>query len=119
MALSMDGINSYYQTMKSNADRSERANHMTDALKGISSESSEEELVKAVESFEAYMAEQIIKQMRDTISPEKEEESPTSQYVDMYIDSTIQQLAGDMVSQYGGNMTEDLVAQMKRNYGIE
>ena len=42
-----------------------------------------------------------------------------SQYKDMYMDSTIQQLASEMVSEYGGTLTDDLVAQMKRNYGID
>ena len=42
-----------------------------------------------------------------------------SQYKDMYMDATIQQLAGEMVSEYGGSLTDELVSQMKRNYGIE
>ena len=38
---------------------------------------------------------------------------------DMYMDATIQQLAGEMVSEYGGSLTDQLVDQMKRYYGIE
>jgi len=37
---------------------------------------------------------------------------------EFYMDSTIQNLASTMVKEYGGNFTKDLVAQMKRNYGI-
>lgn len=120
MSFSVDGLTSYYDTMTTNSKNSSRADSATGALKGLSSESSEEEMIEAVESFEAYMVEQVLKQMRDSVVPSDEEEDASmEQYKDMYIDSTIQQLAGDMVSQYGGTMTEDLVAQMKRNYGIE
>jgi flagellar protein FlgJ len=52
-------------------------------------------------------------------SDDEDEDSTMSQYKDMYMDVTIQQVAEEMVSQYGGTVTQDLVDQMKRNYGIE
>ncbi|MDD6193796.1 MAG: hypothetical protein PUB19_02720 [Lachnospiraceae bacterium] len=120
MSFSVDGLNAYYDTMTTNARNSSRADSATGALSGLSSESSEEEIVEAVESFESYMVEQVIKQMKESMTSDDEDEDATmSQYKDLYMDATIQQLASDMVSQYGGSMTEDLVAQMKRNYGIE
>lgn len=120
MSFSVDGLTSYYDTMTTNAKNSSRADNASGALRGLSSDSSEEDMVKAVESFESYMVEQVIKQMKDSVlSDDEDEDSSMKQYKDMYMDSTIQQLAGDMVSKYGGTLTEDLVAQMKRNYGIE
>ena len=86
---------------------------------GLSSDSSEEDLVNAVESFESYMLEQVIKQMKDSVTSDDDQDSTMSQYTDMYMDATIQQLAGEMVSEYGGSLTDQLVDQMKRNYGIE
>ena len=79
----------------------------------------EEDLVNAVESFESYMLEQVIKQMKDSVTSDDDQDSTMSQYTDMYMDATIQQLAGEMVSEYGGSLTDQLVDQMKRNYGIE
>ena len=121
MSFSVDGLNAYYDTMTTNAKNANRADKATGALAGLSSESTEEDVREAVESFEAYFVEQVIKQMKDTMTSDDEEDGDATmnQYKDLYMDATIQQLAGDMVSKYGGTMTEDLVAQMKRNYGIE
>lgn len=120
MSFSVDGLTSYYDTMTNQAQSSGRADRATGALSGLSADSSEEEMIEAVESFEAYMLEQVIKQVKESMTTDEEEEDATmSQYKDMYMDSTIQQLASDMVSQYGGTLTDDLVAQMKRNYGID
>ncbi len=119
MSFSVDGLSSYYDTMASNVKSSSRSEKATGALFGISSDSTEEELVEAVESFESYMLEQVIKQMKDSVTSDDDEDASMSQYKDMYMDATIQQLAGEMVSEYGGSLTDELVSQMKRNYGIE
>lgn len=120
MDFSVDGLTSYYDTMTTNAKNTSRADSATGALSGLSADSSEEDMENAVKSFESYMVEQVIKQVKESMTSDDEEEDSTmSQYKDLYMDATIQQLASDMVSQYGGTMTEDLVAQMKRNYGIE
>ena len=119
MSFSVDGLSSYYDTVSSNAQSSSRSDKATSALSGLSSDSSEEDLVNAVESFESYMLEQVIKQMKDSVTSDDDQDSTMSQYTDMYMDATIQQLAGEMVSEYGGRLTDQLVDQMKRNYGIE
>ena len=113
MSFSVDGLSSYYDTMASNVKSSSRSEKATGALSGISSDSTEEE------SFESYMLEQVIKQMKDSVTSDDDEDASMSQYKDMYMDATIQQLAGEMVSEYGGSLTDELVSQMKRNYGIE
>ena len=50
---------------------------------------------------------------------DEDEDTTMSQYKDMYLDATISELANQMVDDYGGTLTEDLVDQVKRNYGIE
>ena len=37
---------------------------------------------------------------------------------DLYMDSTISDLASELVDKYGGNLTEQLVEHMKLSYGI-
>ena len=61
-------------------------NSKTDGLKnsvnGLSSESTEEELMEVLKDFESYFIEQIIKKMKDTFTDEDEESSVASQYSD-------------------------------------
>lgn len=121
MALSTDAMSSYFQTRTNQSIDSAKADRSTKALSGLSNESSEEELVEAAKSFEAYMIEQVIKNVKESMIPEEEEgtDSGMSNYKDYYMDATIASLAETLVDQYGSNMTDDLVEQMKRNYGIE
>ena len=90
---------------------------MSNSISNVGANSTDEELTEAVESFESYMLEQVIKQVKKSVKPE-DENSSTSQMTEFYMDSTIQSLASTMVKEYGGTLTQDLVNQMKRNYGI-
>lgn len=120
MSLSMDGVSSYLNTQASSAMSGSAADKIKNSVSGISKDSTDEELKEAVETFEAYFLEKVIKEVKESaksINPDKEEDS-NSQITDFYMDSTIQDLATTMVKEYGGTLTDDLVAQMKRNYGI-
>ena len=117
MGLSMDGVSSYLNSQAVNGRNAEAANKVSNSISSVNANSSDEELTEAVESFESYMLEQVIKQVKKSVKPE-DENSSTSQMTEFYRDSTIQNLASTMVKEYGGNFTKDLVAQMKRNYGI-
>ena len=117
MGLSMDGVSSYLNSQAVNGRNAEATNKVSNSISSVNANSSDEELTEAVESFESYMLEQVIKQVKKSVKPE-DENSSTSQMTEFYMDSTIQNLASTMVKEYGGNFTKDLVAQMKRNYGI-
>lgn len=117
MGLSMDGVSSYLNSQAANERSAEAASKVSNSISGVNANSSDEELTEAVESFESYMLEQVIKQVKKSVKPD-DEDSSTSQMTEYYMDSTIQSLASTMVKEYGGNLTKDLVAQMKRNYGI-
>ena len=117
MGLSMDGVSSYLNSQAVNGRNAEAANKVSNSISSVNANSSDEELTEAVESFESYMLEQVIKQVKKSVKSE-DENSSTSQMTEFYMDSTIQNLASTMVKEYGGNFTKDLVAQMKRNYGI-
>ena len=118
MAISMDGVSSYINTDTNFNRSSEAASKISGKISGVNGNSSDEELTEAVESFESYMLEQVIKQVKDTIKMDDEDKDSNSQMTEFYMDSTIQSLASTMVKEYGGNLTEQLVDQMKRNYGI-
>ena len=117
MALSMDGVSAYLNTDTSFQRDAGSASKIKNSISGVGANSTDEELTEAVESFESYMLEQVIKQVKDTIKMDEEDKDSNSQLTDYYMDSTIQNLASTMVKEYGGRLTEDLVTQMKRNYG--
>ena len=113
----MDAVSNYLNSQAVNNRSAEAASKVSKSISGVGANSSDEELTEAVESFESYMLEQVIKQVKKSVKPE-DEDSSTSQMTEFYMDSTIQSLASTMVKEYGGTLTQDLVNQMKRNYGI-
>lgn len=113
----MDAISNYLNSQAVNNRSAEAASKVSNSISNVGANSTDEELTEAVESFESYMLEQVIKQVKKSVKPE-DENSSTSQMTEFYMDSTIQSLASTMVKEYGGTLTQDLVNQMKRNYGI-
>ena len=62
MGLSMDGVSSYLHSQAVNGRNAEAANKVSNSISSVNANSSDEELTEAVESFESYMLEQVIKQ---------------------------------------------------------
>ena len=62
--------------------------------------------------------EQVIKEVKDTFVNEEEKDDSISMYKDLYMDSAITEIASQLVDQIGGDVTEDFVDQIMRNYGI-
>ena len=119
--MEMNGITSMlYQntaTTATNASQS-KADGLTNSVNGLSSSSTDEELMGVLKDFESYFMEQIIKKMKETFSDEDEESSMASQYTDTFMDYAIETVADQLVDEIGGNMTQQLFEQMKRNYNI-
>lgn len=97
------------------------ANSLQHSLKNISADSSEEELKSAIKDFESYFVEQMLKEVKKNIkiNKDEEEDSTMSQYKDLFMDRGIEMVADQLVDEFGGNLTQQLYEQMKRNYGIE
>ena len=113
-ALSM---NSYLQNQY--ADRTKQAADSTaKSISGISSDSSREEIEGAVKDFETFMMEQVIKEVKKSFVPEEEKNDNVSMYKDLYMDKAISEIASQLVDQIGGDVTDDFVDQIMRNYGI-
>lgn len=100
-----------------NASQS-KAEGLTNSVNGLSSNSTDEELMGVLKDFESYFVEQIIKKMKETFTDEDEESSTASQYTDTFMDYAIEEVADKLVDEIGGNMTQQLFEQMKRNYNI-
>lgn len=122
MSMDVSGITS----MLSQSGATNATNHAstakTDSLKnsvhGLSSNSSDEELMEVLKDFESYFIEQMIKQMKETFTDDEKESSMASQYTDTFMDYAIEDIADMLLEEVGGNMTQQLFEQMKRNYNI-
>ena len=122
MSMDVSGITSMLsQTGATNAANN-ASTAKTDSLKnsvhGLSSNSSDEELMEVLKDFESYFIEQMIKQMKETFTDDDKESSVASQYTDTFMDYAIEDIADMLLEEVGGNMTQQLFEQMKRNYNI-
>ena len=112
------GMSTYLQTQYTNQSRAAAADSTTKSIGKISKDSSREDITNAVKSFETYMLEKVIKEMKETITMEEENNDSMSMYKDLYLDSAINQIASQLVDDLGGGITDDFVDQIMRNYGI-
>lgn len=122
MSMDVSGITSMLnQTGVTNATTSAntaKTDSLTNSVNGLSSNSTDEELMEVLKDFESYFIEQMIKQMKETFTDEDEEESMASQYTDTFMDYAIEDVADMLLEEVGGGMTQQLFEQMKRNYNI-
>ena len=82
------------------------------------SNATDEELMEACKSFEAYFLEQAFKGMEKVI-PENDDDSSSASYVDMFKDTLYQEYA-DIATERGEGIgiAKALYEQMKRNYNL-
>ncbi len=122
MSMDVSGITSMLnQTGVTNATTSAntaKTDSLTNSVNGLSSNSTDEELMEVLKDFESYFIEQMIKQMKETFTDDEEESSVASQYTDTFMDYAIEDIADMLLEEVGGNMTQQLFEQMKRNYNI-
>lgn len=122
MSMDVSGITSMLnQTGVTNATTSAntaKTDSLTNSVNGLSSNSTDEELMEVLKDFESYFIEQMIKQMKETFTDEDEESSVASQYTDTFMDYAIEDVADMLLEEVGGSMTQQLFEQMKRNYNI-
>ena len=109
-----------FRLQNSSKMNSNSADKIAGAAGKLSANSTEEELTEAVKSFESYFVEQLLKQFQETkeIFGADSSDTSISMMSDLYMDSTISDLASELVDKYGGNLTEQLVEHMKLSYGI-
>ncbi len=117
--MDVTSMSNYLQTQYDNTASSASASKATSSISGISENSSREEIEDAVKEFESYFMEQVIKQVKESMtSDDDDEDSTMSQYKDLYIDTAISEISSQLVDQVGGTITDDFVDQIMRNYGI-
>ena len=116
-SLDLLNINSVASTVQSSASAAQ-----TDRLKNqANTASTDEEMLAAAKEFESYLWEQVIKEMKNTVSLFDDEESGANkQLVDYFMDSSITNVAKSMTEQtYGANsLAMQMYEQMKRTNAI-
>lgn len=117
MSISLDSMVSL---VDNSATKNYNANKLQNSLKGVSSETTEDELLQVCKDFESYFVEEIIKEIKENMSPEEDEKDASlSTMTDYNMDFVVQKVADQVVDEVGTNFTQQLYEQMKRNYGIE
>lgn len=117
--MAMDAITAMMSANAGNAAASSKADSMTGNLKNISSETSADELMDVCKDFASYFVEEVLKEIKENMTLEDEEEDATvSMMTDYHMDSTIELLADELTDKVGGGFIQQMYEQMKRNYNI-
>lgn len=117
----MDAISQYMSTSYKNSASSAAANQATKSISGLSKDSSREEVTEAVKGFESYFMEQVLKEVKKsmTLDDDKDNDPSMQMYKDNAMDQVISLISKDLVDKIGdGGITDDFVDQIMRNYGI-
>ncbi|MDD3368971.1 MAG: rod-binding protein [Lachnospiraceae bacterium] len=114
--MDINGLASYSDYIASSQDAGTTKASQT--VSSVSKDSTDEELLGACKQFEAYFLEQVFKEMKKTVPKNEDADAPTSNLVDYFKDSALQQLTSDSTEKNGLGLAEQLYEQMKRNYGL-
>lgn len=117
MSISLDSMVSM---VDNSATKNYNADKLQNSLNGVSSETTEDELLQVCKDFESYFVEEILKEVKENLTTEEDEkDSSLSTMTDYNMDFVMQEVADQVVDEVGTNFTQQLYEQMKRNYGIE
>lgn len=119
MSISISGISSMLDTTM-NSTATNNATSLKSSISGVSSESTEDELLQVCKDFTSYFVEEVLKEVKENMmSDEEEEDSSIQTLTDYHMDGTIELIADQVVDEVGENFTQQLYEQMKRNYNID
>ena len=108
MSMSIDSMASMLNTTNTDATTNYNANALKKSLNGVSSDTSADELM------------QVCKEVKKNLLPDDEEKDASlSTMTDYTMDFAVEKIADELIDQVGGNFTQSLYEQMKRNYNID
>lgn len=114
----MDSLDLLNFNSVSSLAQSQAAQNTTDKLKlNAENAQTDEELLDACKQFESYLWEQVVKEMKNTVSLfDDEEKDANSQMVDFFTDNAISEVAGKMTEQTVGpnSLAMQMYEQLKR-----
>jgi len=89
-----------------------RADSLEKSLKGDLSNASDEELMNVCKSFEAYLLEQVLTDVKEAIVPKQEKENP---YLSMFGDKLYEEYSKMIADSGDLGIAQKLFESMKRN----
>ncbi|MDO4512752.1 MAG: rod-binding protein [Lachnospiraceae bacterium] len=113
--MDISNISAYVDYAKTQA--STNASKVKDTAAKDYSQASDEELLGACKEFEAYLLEQVFKEMTKTTSF-VDKDSAYGNLIDFFGDNVIQEMCKQSTQSQGLGIAEQLYEQMKRNYQI-
>ena len=116
MSISFNGdITNVVNTLNQQNSTANKANTLQSNLKSLDGNSTDEELMQACKSFEAYLVEQVLTRVKDTLVPKEEDEN---EYLTMFGDRLYQEYAQTIADNGEIGLAQKLYEAMKRDYGI-
>jgi len=113
MALSISSdINAVMDRYNKQTAANSRADSLEKSLKGDLSNASDEELMNVCKSFEAYLLEQVLTDVKEAIVPKQEKENP---YLSMFGDKLYEEYSKMIADSGDLGIAQKLFESMKRN----
>ncbi|MBP9996702.1 MAG: rod-binding protein [Lachnospiraceae bacterium] len=113
--IDINGLTSVYSDYMSETAKNAQSDKLKSVAKGDYSNATDDELMDACKQFESYFLEQVFKEMAKTVPTGNTEDQATSNLVDFFKDSTIQELASNSTETNSLGLAQMLYEQMKRN----
>ena len=110
----LTNIYSEYATQTASQAKADKLKAVADA---DYTQATDDELMDACKQFESYFMEQIFKEMWKTVPEHDSKDQSTTNLVEFFRDSTIQELASQSTEKNGTGLAQMLYEQMKRNIG--
>ena len=107
-------LNSVMSRLNASGSGNSKASNIEGALKHLDKNASDEELMEACKSFEAYFVSQVMSRVKDAIAPSSEEEN---QYMTLFKEKLYEAYADDIAQNGELGLAQQLYDAMKRDYG--
>ena len=118
--LDISALTDYGSTLLSNAQNNAISDALTTKVKNVKSASTDDELLDACKQFEAYLWEQVYKNVDKTtnVFGSQSDGSYADNMVSMFSDNLIQEVSKMSVGEGDNSLAMRLYEQLKRNNGI-
>ena len=114
----ISNLTDYYTSVTGQAQATELANSLSNKAE---SAKTDDELFSVCKQFEAYLLEQVFKNMDKTVirNGDDSKDSSTENLVDYFKGQAIQELASQSTEKQGLGIAQQLYEQLRRNYGLD
>lgn len=113
--IDISGLTSPYTEYATQTASQANADKLKKVAQSDYTNSTDDELMGACKEFESYFLEQVFKEMWKTVGKEESSDQPTSNLLEFFKDSTIQELASQSTEKDSLGLAQMLYEQMKRN----